>query len=109
MTNVIRYKKIRPNAHTPTRANYHDAGIDLYATENAMLWPLNRILVHTGLAIEIPDGYYGRIAPRSGLAFKNGIDVLAGVIDSAYRGELCLILYNTSNKPFEINEGDRKI
>ena len=65
-------------------------------------------MVKTGLIIEVPDNYYGRIAPRSGLAFKNGIDVMAGVIDSGYRNEVGVILYNTDQfKGFEVKIGDR--
>jgi dUTP pyrophosphatase len=66
-----------------------------------------RILVKTGIKVAIDDGYYGRIAPRSGLAYKNGIDVLAGVIDSDYRGDVGVILLNTSNTTFVIKNGDR--
>lgn len=64
-------------------------------------------LVPTNLVMEIPSGYYGRIAPRSGLAFKNGIDVLAGVIDSDYRGEIGIILINFGKEDLTINKGDR--
>ena len=55
----------------------------------------------------IPHGFYGRVAPRSGLAAKQGLDVLAGVIDSDYRGELCCVLYNTSDKPIELPAGSK--
>ena len=58
--------------------------------------------------MEIPEGYYGRIAPRSGLAHKNGIDVLAGVVDSSYRGEIRVILYNTDKEEtLQVRSGDR--
>ncbi len=61
----------------------------------------------TNIAISIPEGYVGLIWPRSGLAAKNGIDVFAGVIDSGYRGEIKVCLYNSSQINFEINKGDR--
>jgi len=65
-------------------------------------------MVKTGLSVEIPEGYYGRIAPRSGLAHKNGIDVLAGVVDSSYRGEIRVILYNTDKEEtLQVRSGDR--
>ena len=80
---------ICPQRNTPT-----DAGFDLFSIETCVIKPLERKLVNTGIKIEIPDGYYGRIAPRSGLAFKKGIDVMAGVIDSGYRGELKVLLIN---------------
>ena len=95
-------------ARIPIRANLTDAGADLYSTESLIIPPLSRTLVKTGLIIEVPDNYYGRIAPRSGLAFKNGIDVMAGVIDSGYRNEVGVILYNTDQfKGFEVKIGDR--
>jgi dUTP pyrophosphatase len=69
---------------------------------------MTRSLIKTGIAIEIPEGFYGRIAPRSGLALKHGIDVLAGVIDSSYRGEIGVVLFNTDqNQSFSIKAGDR--
>jgi dUTP pyrophosphatase len=64
-------------------------------------------MARTGLAVAIPQGFYGRIAPRSGLASKNGLDVLAGVIDSDYRGEVCCLLYNTSGEAIELPAGSK--
>lgn len=105
---MIKIKKINDLARIPVRANSTDAGADLYSTESLIIPPLSRALVKTGLIIEIPENYYGRIAPRSGLAFKNGIDVMAGVIDSGYRNEVGVILYNTDQfKGFEVKIGDR--
>ena len=66
-----------------------------------------KALVATGLAMQIPSGNYGRIAPRSGLAWKHMIDVGAGVIDSDYRGEVKVLLFNLSNVDFEVKDGDR--
>ena len=63
--------------------------------------------MRTGLAVAIPVGFYGRVAPRSGLAVKNGLDVLAGVIDSDYRGELCCALLNTGDEPLTLPAGSR--
>lgn len=109
---MIRYIKLNEMAKEPCRANPTDAGADLFSVEECVIPPLSRKLIKTGIAIEIPDPgnirYYGRIAPRSGLAFKNGIDVMAGVIDSSYRGEIGVILYNTDkNKEFKVSIGDR--
>ena len=96
------------NAQLPTRGTQDAAGYDLYSSCNAIIPPQERLLIKTGIAIEIPEGYYGRIAPRSGLAFKHGIDIMAGVIDSDYRGEIGAILYNTDkSKSFHIRIGDR--
>lgn len=64
-------------------------------------------MVGTGLKMAIPTGYYGRVAPRSGLAVKNFIDVGAGVIDEDYRGELKVLLFNFGDQEFTVNKGDR--
>jgi dUTP diphosphatase len=76
--------------------------LDLYSIEAVSLRPNERSLVRTGLAVAIPEGCYGRLAPRSGLATKNGLDVLAGVIDADYRGEIQCLLYNTSDEVVEL-------
>lgn len=102
------FKKLDPKATLPSRNNVSDAGADLRSIENIVIPPLSRALINTGLSLEIPYGFYGRIAPRSGLAVKNGIDVLAGVVDSSYRGPLGVVLYNTDkDKEFVVNIGDR--
>lgn len=101
-------KKLNINAKIPTRANPNDAGADLYSIESLVIPPLSRGIVKTGIVLEIPESYYGRIAPRSGLAAKYGIDVLAGVIDSSYRGEIGVVLFNSdSSNSFTVNMGDR--
>lgn len=105
---MIKVKKIHELAITPKRNNPSDAGADLYAVEQIEIPPLSRKMVSTGICVEIPEGFYGRIAPRSGLAVKNGIDVLAGVCDSSYRGEIKVVLYNTdTEKTFEVTYGDK--
>jgi dUTP pyrophosphatase len=105
---TLKIKLLTENSKLPTRANPTDAGLDLHSIEKLALLPRTRKLIRTGISIEIPEGYYGRVAPRSGLAFKSGIEVFAGVIDSSYRGELCVILYNSDNStPLLISEGDR--
>jgi dUTP pyrophosphatase len=104
----MKIKLLATNAKAPVRANDCAAGYDLFSLYNYTLYPHQRLLVQTGIAMEIPDGYYGRIAPRSGWALKYGIDTLAGVIDSDYRGEVGVILYNTDKAiPFNIKMGDR--
>ena len=98
-------KKLHIHAKVPTRANPNDAGADLYSIESVVIPPLSRGVVKTGIALEIPVSYYGRVAPRSGLAAKHGIDVLAGVIDSSYRGEIGVVLLNTdSSNSFTVND-----
>jgi dUTP pyrophosphatase len=87
------------------------AGMDIRANilNDIELKPLDRVLVNTGLYIELPDGYEAQIRPRSGLAIKSGISILnsPGTIDSDYRGEVCIILVNLSNEKFIIHDGDR--
>ena len=96
------------NAKVPTKGTEKSAGYDLYSCCDTLIYPQERILVKTGICIEVPEGYYGRIAPRSGIALKYGIDVMAGVIDSDYRGEIGVLLYNTDkNIPFHVKIGDR--
>ena len=103
----IQFKKINEQAILPTRGSEFAAGLDLYAAVDVVIPSRKFIGVSTGLATAIPLGYYGRIAPRSGLAAKFGIDTLAGVIDSDYRGELICMLANHSDKDFEVKAGDR--
>lgn len=103
----IEIKKLSETAKLPFHGSDAAAGYDLCSTETVRIAPQQRKLIKTGLALSIPEGYYGRIAPRSGLAFKFGIDVLAGVIDADYRGELGVILYNSGLADFLVNDGDR--
>jgi dUTP pyrophosphatase len=84
-----------------------NAGFDLYATEEGSIAPNERMMVPVGICTSFSPEYYMRVAPRSGLAVKSGINVLAGVIDSSYRGEWKVILHNTSNIYFHFEIGDR--
>lgn len=104
----IHIKLLSDLAKTPTQGTQFSAGYDLYAAEAVVVPRLGRKLIKTNVSLAIPMNYYGRIAPRSGLAYKNGIDVLAGVIDSDYRGDIGVILYNTdANIDFEVKAGDK--
>lgn len=98
----INYSKLYPEAQAPSQANCSDAGYDLFSTEYVTLEPFQRKLVSTGICLEIPQGFYGRIAPRSGLACKKGIDVMAGVIDSGYRGEIKVLLINLNFEGYNL-------
>tara|TARA_R110001592_G_scaffold32344_1_gene113416 strand:+ start:322 stop:837 length:516 start_codon:yes stop_codon:yes gene_type:complete len=100
-------KKLEESATTPTKAHEHDAGWDLYASKPTTIVPNSRKTVSTGISLQIPEGYVGLIWPRSGLAVKNGIDVFAGVIDSGYRGEIKVCLYNSSDWKVDLNSGER--
>src|SRR5690242_6328036 len=101
------FKKIHPNAILPTRGSRDACGLDIHSIENTIIEPGGRKAVRTGFAIAVPPGLYGRVAPRSGLALKHGIDVLAGVVDADYRGEVLCLLANLGEKDFIIKTGDR--
>lgn len=95
-------KKLSDKAVIPSKGSNGAAGYDLYTTESYELKPGERKAFKTDIALAIPEGYYGRVAPRSGLAVKHGIDVLAGVIDSDYRGEILVALINLGDKPVQL-------
>ena len=101
------FKRLDERALLPTRHTKNSAGLDLCAIDDLIQSPGAYGAVHTGLSTEIPDGYYGRIAPRSGIAVRDGIDTLAGVIDSDYRGEIICVLVNHGAADFQISRGDR--
>ena len=84
-----------------------NAGFDLYATEEGSIAPGDRMAVPVGISTSFSPEYYMRVAPRSGLAVKSGVNVLAGVIDSSYRGEWMVVLHNTSQLYFHFELGDR--
>ena len=99
---VLEFKRVDQRATLPSRGSEFSAGLDLYSIEDITIEPKQRTLAKTGLAVAIPPGHYGRIAPRSGLAMKQGLDVLSGVIDSDYRGEIGCLLYNTGDEPIHL-------
>ena len=104
---MIGIQLIKNNAKVPTQANQNDAGWDLYSCIDTVIAPKQRKTVSTGIALQMPEHLAGLIWPRSGLSVKHGIDVLAGVVDSGYRGEIMVCLYNTSDDSVVINTGDR--
>ncbi len=112
----IGFKKLHPDAQVPTYASEHAAGADLFANVKAMtdepevvIAPGKRALIKTGIAIELPAGLEAQVRPRSGLALKHGITVLnsPGTIDADYRGDIGVILLNTSDEDFVVKHGDR--
>jgi dUTP pyrophosphatase len=103
-------QRLRDEAVVPERAYAGDAGLDLAACERVELGPGERAVVHTGLAVAIPEGYAGFVQPRSGLADRHGISIVnsPGLIDSGYRGEVKVILLNTDRTaPFVVEYGMR--
>lgn len=99
---VLSFKQLDPRATLPMRGSAAAAGLDIYSIEELTIQPKQRALAHTGLAVAIPEGYYGRVAPRSGLATKSGLDTLAGVIDADYRGEIGCLLYNAGDETIHL-------
>lgn len=104
---VLRFKQLDPQATLPARGSEFSAGLDICSIGDLVIEPHQRATARTGLAVAIPHGFYGRVAPRSGLAAKHGLDVLAGVIDSDYRGELCCLLYNTGDVSIVLPAGSK--
>ena len=101
--------RLQPTAILPSRGSAYAAGFDLYSVDHYVVFPGQRVVVSTGIGLQkLPDGTYGRIAPRSGLAVKHGLDILAGVVDPDYRGEIKVVLINTDMRgPFVIKPGYR--
>jgi dUTP pyrophosphatase len=106
----LQIKRLHPDAVVPKRAYHADAGLDLAASERVELGPGERALVHTGLAVAIPEGYAGYVQPRSGLAARHGISIVntPGLVDAGYRGELKVNLLNTDRtESFTVEPGMR--
>lgn len=107
MTDTLKFLKLHPAAKLPARGSAGAAGLDLFAVEEVTLESGARAMVRTGLSVAIPRGFYGRVAPRSGLAVRHGLDVLAGVIDSDYRGEIKCALVNHGQETLTLEAGQR--
>ena len=103
----LQVKKLSENAKIPTKKNLGDAGYDLYAASEVVVKARDRALVNTDIAISVPVGTYGRIAPRSGLALKSGLDIGGGVVDYSYTGNVGVIVFNFSNEDFTVKKHDR--
>ena len=107
MNRNIYIKLLTETATLPSRNTPTDAGLDLYSDDLVLIKSKTWEAVSTGISIAIPDGFYARIAPRSGLAYKYGLDVFAGVVDSGYRGEVKVILFNASADDYVVNRNDK--
>ncbi|MEJ7825649.1 MAG: dUTP diphosphatase [Solirubrobacteraceae bacterium] len=110
MAAPLRVQRLDPEARLPARAHDDDAGYDLHALRATTLAPGERVMVGTGIAIELPAGHAGLVVPRSGLAARHGIAIVnaPGLIDAGYRGELKVLLLNTDRtQTFEFAAGDR--
>ena len=107
--NVIFIKKLVEDAIIPKYAKEGDAGADIYSIEKVIIPAMGRALVKTGIAIELPKNTEAQIRSRSGLALKSGVFVLnsPGTIDEGYRGEVGVILFNTTDKDFVVEKHER--
>jgi len=104
---ILKVKLLSESAALPKKADFGSAGFDLTSPKDAEIESRGRLLLPLDISIELPGGCYGRIAPRSGLAAKHGLDVGAGVIDPSYRGNVGVVLFNHNDAPFIIRKGDR--
>jgi deoxyuridine 5'-triphosphate nucleotidohydrolase len=104
---ILEVKKLSDNAIIPSRGSPLSAGYDLSSAESTIIKAGGKGIVKTDLSVACPEGTYGRIAPRSGLAVKKFIDVGAGVVDADYRGPVGVVLFNFGEEDFVVNQGDR--
>ena len=94
-------------ATVPTKGSQYAAGYDLYSAYDYTIMAKGKELIKTDISVEIPIGYYGRIAPRSGFSWKKHTDIGAGVIDNDYRGNIGVVVFNHSSKIINVKKGDR--
>jgi dUTP pyrophosphatase len=102
----LKIKKLHKDAIIPKYAHDTDAGLDLYSVENLTIKPKHRVIVKTGISIELPKGYAALVWDKSGIA-KKGVTTLAGVCDAGYRGEYKIVLLNVGSKDYKINKGEK--
>lgn len=103
----LKIKKLHPTAKLPTYAHPGDAGMDLYASVETVVPARGRVLVPTGLAMAIPNGYVGLLWDKSGISYKAGLKVIGGVADAGYRGEIFVGLLNTTDSEYTFAVGDK--
>lgn len=106
----VKIKRLDRELPLPRYANPGDAGLDLYSAVDVVIEPMRRVMIPTGVAIALPEGYAGFVQPRSGLAAKKGLSIVntPGLVDSGYRGELKVIAINTdTDEPIAIARGER--
>lgn len=102
----IKVKKLTDSAKLPSYAHAGDAGMDIFSDEEVLILPNRRTLVKTGISIELPKGYVALVWDKSGVA-KNGLTKIGGVIDSGYRGEYKIMLFNISSSTYKIIKGQK--
>src|SRR4051812_33332045 len=107
VSHPLRCKLLFSDAILPTKGTKYSAGYDLYSHIDTVIPPGGTTLVRTGIAIQIPEGCYGKIEGRSSLAKKHSVFPLAGVIDEDYRGDITVVLHNLGKTDFTVNKSDR--
>lgn len=103
----IKFQKLSESAKLPVRGSPRSAGFDLFSAEAVIIKPWTGVSVKTDLAFSVPKNYYGQILSRSGLVSRHKVVVIAGTIDSDYRGNVVILLMNYSDTPYSIAVGDR--
>lgn len=103
----LRVRRLSDDSFLPKRGTPYAAGLDLFSPVNVTINPGERLLIKLDISIELENGTFGHILPRSSLSLKNGIHVGAGIIDSDYRGNVGVLLFNLSSDIFQVNRGDR--
>lgn len=103
----MKVKRVHPDAKLPSYAHEGDAGLDIFALESCTLKAGERKTLRTGISYELEPGFVSLIWDKSGLASKHGLKTMAGVIESNYRGELMIVLLNTSDVDYQIEKGDK--
>ncbi len=106
-TPILKVVKLYPDAIVPSYANPGDAGFDLYSMEDGIIGPGRKRVIPLGIAVEIPRDWCIQLTGKSGLSASYGIDILGGLIDSGYRGELKAILLNTGEERFKYEKGSK--
>jgi len=107
MSTGLLVKRLSEAATLPVRGSLHAAGYDLASAQDVVVPARGKLVVLTDLAIAVPEGTYGRVAPRSGLAAKHHINLGAGVIDADYRGNVGVVMFNHADQDFHVKTGDR--
>lgn len=105
----VKWKKLHSDAELPRFNHRGDSGVDIKIVESCTIPPFGRVLLKTGLAVEVPEGYEVQIRPRSGISLKTPLLIAnsPGTIDSNYRGEVCIVAFNASDKTYTVSRGTR--
>ena len=104
---IVKFKLHTPDAQKPRKAHPDDAGFDVFSAQAGTIEPRKWLEFRTGVSMQLPQGFYGKFASRSGLMFKHDIHAFHGTIDNGYRGEMVVRLFNYGNEPFSVSVGDR--